>query len=317
MIANTHASIAAGIQASTSSTSVIEVRELDCSFGRSDVVQKLSINVRPGSVYGLFGRNGAGKTTTIKCLVGLLRPKSGSVRIFGCDPIANEVAVKRRIAYVADTAAFYPWMSVRQTLDYFASFRDRWDTAVEAELLARFRLSAANNASTLSKGQTMQLALLIAICSSPELLILDEPTTGLDPVVRREFIETVIGAYQDVDPQHRTVLISTHLISEFEGLVDDFTILDSGRDILSSSADTARGRFRRIHARFTTLPPAMEIANLVDYRRRGREIELVVSQDHESALEEVRSHQPEAVSIESLDLESIFVSMLSANRSTL
>jgi ABC-2 type transport system ATP-binding protein len=274
------------------------------------------MNVRPGCVYGLFGRNGAGKTTTIKCLVGLLRPKSGSIRIFGCDPIANEVAVKRRIAYVPDTAAFYPWMSVRQTLDYFASFRERWDTAVEAELLARFRLSAAHKASTLSKGQTMQLALAIAICSSPELLILDEPTTGLDPVVRREFIETVIGAYQDVAPQHRTILISTHLISEFEGLVDDFTIIDSGRDILTSSADAARGRFRRIHARFTTQPPVMEIGNLVDFRRRGREIELVVSHDHESALDSLRSHQPEAVSIESLDLESIFVSVLGANRSS-
>ena len=126
----------------------------------------------------------------------------------------------------------------------------------------------------------------------------------------------MIGAYQEVDPQHRTILISTHLISEFEGLVDDFTILDSGRDILTSSADAARGRFRRIHARFTTPPPAMEIGNLVDCRRRGREIELVISQDHESAVESLSFYQPEAVSVESLDLESIFVSLLGAQRST-
>ena len=110
-------------------------------------------------------------------------------------------------------------------LDYFASFRDVWDTAVEAELLERFRIDPRKCADALSKGQSMQLALVTAICPGPELLILDEPTTGLDPIVRREFVEAVIGAYQDADPENRTIFVSTHLISEFEGLIDDFTIL--------------------------------------------------------------------------------------------
>jgi ABC-2 type transport system ATP-binding protein len=297
-------------------TSVIDVRNLVCKFGKMEAVSELSMSVRAGSVYGLFGRNGAGKTTTIKCLLGLLRPRSGTIRLFGLDPLRDEVAVKSRLAYVPDSAAFYPWMSVRQTLEYFASFRDSWDVTVEAELLERFRLDPAQRASTLSKGQAMLLALLIAICPGPELLILDEPTTGLDPVVRREFVETVIGAYQDADPEHRTILVSTHLISEFEGLVDDFTILENGRSALASDADSARARFRRIRARFAGSPPEMDIMDLVDSRRSGREIELIVSQREESALDVVRSHQPEAVSVESLDLESIFVAVLNGQRST-
>jgi ABC-2 type transport system ATP-binding protein len=138
---------------SPGSTSVIDVRNLVCKFGKMEAVNDLSMSVRAGSVYGLFGRNGAGKTTTIKCLLGLLRPKSGTIRLFGLDPLRDEVAVKSRLAYVPDSAAFYPWMSVRQTIEYFASFRDSWDATVEAELLKRFRLDSAQRASTLSKWQ--------------------------------------------------------------------------------------------------------------------------------------------------------------------
>ncbi|HEY1685684.1 MAG TPA: ABC transporter ATP-binding protein [Tepidisphaeraceae bacterium] len=290
---------------------VIEVRSLTRAFGKAEAVHDLNISVRPGTIYGLFGRNGAGKSTTIKCLLNLLRPNSGQVRLFGLDPARDEVEVKRRLAYVPDSAAFYPWMTVRQALDYFASFREKWNVGVEAELLKRFRLDVNKRASALSKGQTMQLALLVAICPGPELLILDEPTTGLDPVIRREFVETIVGAYQDADPAHRTIFVSTHLITEFEGLVDDFTILENGRTVLTSNADEARRRFSRIRGRFPGLPPKMHVAGLVDYRCRGREVELVVSDEGQSALEQVRSYDPEDVSVESLDLESIFVALLS------
>src|SRR6058998_451572 len=114
---------------------VIEIDRLVRRFGRADAVNGLSLRVQPGRCYGFFGRNGAGKTTTIKCLLNLLRPTSGSVRVFGLDPRRDEVAVKSRIAYVPDAVAFYPWMTVRQTLNYFASFRPRWNGATERALL--------------------------------------------------------------------------------------------------------------------------------------------------------------------------------------
>jgi len=221
---------------------VITIRDLVRRYGHTDAVDGLNLRVQPGRCYGFFGRNGAGKTTTIKCLLNLLRPTRGEARVFGLDPARDEVAVKSRLSYVPDTVAFYPWMTVRQTLDYCASFRTRWNDDTERALLSQFRLDAGRKASHLSKGQRTQLALIAAICPEPDLLVLDEPTSGLDPIVRREFIQTVIGAYQDGDPGRRTVYVSTDLISEFEGLIDEFTIIDRGKDVLTLDADTARER---------------------------------------------------------------------------
>ena len=221
---------------------VIDIRDLVRRYGRTDAVNGLNLRVQPGRCYGFFGRNGAGKTTTIKCLLNLLRPTSGEARLFGLDPARHEVAVKSRLAYVPDHVAFYPWMTVRGTLDYFASFRSHWNGDTERALLDRFRLDPRQKTSHLSKGQRTQLALITAVCPEPELLVLDEPTSGLDPIVRREFIETIIGAYQEAEPGRRTVFVSTHLISEFEGLIDEFTIIDRGREVLTLDADAARAR---------------------------------------------------------------------------
>src|SRR5438309_9914367 len=231
-------------------TSVIEISGLTYAYSQADAVHDFSLTVRPGRCYGLFGRNGAGKTTTMKCLLNLLRPRGGSVRVFGLDPNKHEVEVKRKLAYVPDYVAFYPWMTVRETLDYLASFRDHWNRATEQDLLKRFRLDASQKTGGLSKGQKTQVALIAAICPEPELLLLDEPTSGLDPIVRREFIETVIGAYQEGDPGNRTIFVSTHLITEFEGLIDEFTIMDRGRNVLTLGADQARERYQKIRARF-------------------------------------------------------------------
>jgi ABC-2 type transport system ATP-binding protein len=143
---------------------------------------------------------------------------------------------------VPDAVAFYPWMTVRETLDYLASFRAHWNRVIEGDLLERFQLDPTQRASALSKGQRTQVALVAAVCPEPDLLLLDEPTSGLDPIVRREFIETVIGAYQEQNPGQRTILVSTHLITEFEGLIDEFTIMDQGRNVLCLSAYRSKMR---------------------------------------------------------------------------
>jgi ABC-2 type transport system ATP-binding protein len=219
----------------TPETPAIEIEGLVRRFGRTEAVKGLSVRVERGRCYGFFGRNGAGKTTTIKCLLNLLRPTRGTVRVFRMDPARNEVEVKSSLAYVPDSMAFYPWMTVRDTLDYVASFRRRWNADTERALLDRFQLDLWQTTSHLSKGQRTQLALTAAICGEPDLLVLDEPTSGLDPIVRREFIQTVIGAYQDADPGKRTVFVSTHLIAEFEGLIDRFTIIEQGREVRASA----------------------------------------------------------------------------------
>jgi len=288
----------------------IDIQNLVRRFGRTDAVDGLNLRVPAGRCYGLFGRNGAGKTTTIKCLLNLLRPTSGETRIFGLDPVRDDVAVKSRVAYVPDAVAFYPWMSVEDALAYFASFRRHWNATTEASLIKRFRLDPRQKTSHLSKGQRTQLALICAICAEPDLLVLDEPTSGLDPIVRREFIQTVIGAYQDGDPGRRTVLVSTHLISEFEGMIDEFTIIDRGRNLFTLDADTARERYQKVHARFATDPGPLELPGARILRHRGREIELMVNGNSAQVMDRLRAWSPEALAIEALTLEEIFVSTL-------
>jgi ABC-2 type transport system ATP-binding protein len=291
-------------------TPAIEIDNLVRLFGRADAVNGLNLRVAPGRCYGFFGRNGAGKTTTIKCLLNLLRPTSGAVRVFGMDPREHEVEVKSRVAYVPDAIAFYPWMTVRDTLDYFASFRARWNQQTERALLDQFRLDPGQKANNLSKGQRTQLALITAICPEPELLVLDEPTSGLDPIVRREFIQTVIGAYQEGDPGRRTVFVSTHLISEFEGLIDEFTIIEHGRAVLTLDADAARERFQKIYARFAAEPGPIELPGARVLRQRGREYEVLVNGNAADVMARLKARSPEALTTEALSLEEIFVATL-------
>src|SRR6266545_4381264 len=286
---------------------VIEIDHLVRKYGRAEAVNDLNLRVQAGRCYGFFGRNGAGKTTTIKCLLNLLQPTSGTVRVFGLEPRRKEVEVKSRLAYVPDQVAFYPWMTVRDTLDYLASFRQRWNRETEKELLGQFRLDAAKKVNALSKGQKTQLALIGAVCAEPDLLVLDEPTSGLDPIVRREFIQTVIGTYQDADPGRRTVFVSTHLISEFEGLIDEFTIIEQGRELLTMAADAARDRFRKIRARFAQPLGTIELPGALSVKRNGREIEVLANGSSEELIAKLKAQQPEDLQMEALTLEEIFV----------
>jgi ABC-2 type transport system ATP-binding protein len=289
---------------------VIAIDHLVRRYGRTDAVDGLTLEVQPGSCYGFFGRNGAGKTTTIKCLLNLLRPTSGTVKLFGLDPARHEVAVKSRLAYVPDNVGFYPWMTVRQTLDYFASFRGHWNRDTERALVGQFRLDERQKTTHLSKGQRTQLSLITAICPEPELLVLDEPTSGLDPIVRREFIQTVIGAYQDAAPGRRTVFVSTHLISEFEGLIDQFTIVERGRAVLTLDADVARERYQKVYARFPAEPAGLDLGGARVLRRGARDIEVLVNGNAADMIDRLRARAPETLTTEALSLEEIFVAAL-------
>jgi ABC-2 type transport system ATP-binding protein len=293
-----------------SATPPIQIENLTYTYGRAEAVRGLNLTVQSGRCYGLFGRNGAGKTTTMRCLLNLLRPQSGQVRVFGLDPSKHEVEVKRSLSYVPDQAVFYPWMNIRETLDYLASFRPNWNRQIEKELLERFGLDPAQHTGNLSKGQRTQVALIAAVCPETDLLVLDEPTSGLDPIVRREFIEAVIGAYQQGVPGQRTILVSTHLITEFEGLIDEFTIIDHGQAVLTLDADYARERYQKIRASFAEPMPDFDLRGALRVRREGRDLELIVNGGGAELLERLRQRNPLKISTESLTLEEIVVATL-------
>lgn len=295
----------------------LHVDDLWVSYGKREAVRGLSLTLRPGRCHALLGRNGAGKTSTLKALLGLAPVSRGQVRVFGLELARAEREVKQRLAYVPDAPGFYPWMSVRDALDYAASFRARWDRDLERQLLERFELDASANAAQLSKGQRTQLALVCALAFDPELLILDEPTSGLDPHVRRQFLEAVIGAFQDRDPERKTLLVSTHLISEFEGLVDDFTVMEGGRALMSLAAEDARSRYRRVRAWFEErTPSALSVETVLPLRREARMVEALVEREHEAASRELNALGATRIEVAALSLEEIFLATTDRARIT-
>jgi ABC-2 type transport system ATP-binding protein len=287
----------------------VDIRGLVRRYGKTEAVDGLNLLVRRGRCFGLFGRNGAGKSTTMKCLLNHLRPSAGSVQVFGKSPQHDEVGVKMHIGYVPEVVAFHPWMTVRNVLDYSASFRRHWSLAVETDLLERFDMDPKKRVDSMSKGMRSQLGLVCAVCPEPDLLLLDEPTSGLDPIVRREFLQTVIGAYLDAAPGQRTVLVSTHLIHEWEGLIDEFTIIDKGRNILTLESETARQQCKRVHLRFSngSRPANLAEFGLVQPGRDAATTTILTNSYSEELREKLQSLNPVEVEVENLTLEEIFI----------
>ena len=210
---------------------VIDVSELTRRFGAKTALASVSVSVPRGAVYGLVGANGAGKTTLIKHVLGLLRPESGSVRVFGLDPIAEPVAVLSRIGYLSEENDLPGWMTVEELMRYSRALYPGWDDAYAKELRQTFALDPAAGIKTLSKGQKARAGLLVALAYRPELLALDEPSSGLDPIVRRDILGAVI---RTIAHEGRTVLFSSHLLDEVEQVADHVTMLSEGKVVLSA-----------------------------------------------------------------------------------
>ena len=223
------------------SESVIEVSGLTRRFGAKTVLDSVSVSLPRGAVYGLVGANGAGKTTLIKHLLGLLRAETGTVRVFGLDPVADPVAVLSRIGYLSEENDIPGWMRVDELLRYSRAFYPAWDDAYAEELRQAFALDPTAKIKTLSKGQKARAGLVIALAYRPELLVLDEPSSGLDPIVRRDILGAVIRTIAD---EGRTVLFSSHLLDEVERVADHVTMINQGKIVLSAPLAAIREAHR-------------------------------------------------------------------------
>jgi ABC-2 type transport system ATP-binding protein len=200
-----------------------------------------------GAVYGLVGANGAGKTTLIKHILGLLRAESGSVRVFDLDPVTDPVGVLSRIGYLSEENDLPGWMRVDELIRYARAFYPGWDDAYAEELRQTFALDPKAKIKNLSKGQKARAGLLIALAYRPELLVLDEPSSGLDPIVRRDILGAII---RTIANEGRTVLFSSHLLDEVEQVADHVTMISHGRIALSASMDAIRESHRCVTVRF-------------------------------------------------------------------
>ncbi len=220
---------------------VIEVRELTRRFDSKTALDAVTLSLPRGAVYGLVGANGAGKTTLIKHILGLLRAQSGSVRVFGLDPVADPVGVLSRIGYLSEENDLPGWMRVDELIRYSRAFYPAWDDDYAEELRQSFALDPAARIKDLSKGQKARAGMLIALSYRPDLLVLDEPSSGLDPIVRRDIIGAIIRTIAD---EGRTVLFSSHLLEEVEQVADHVTMINRGKIVLSASLDSIRESHR-------------------------------------------------------------------------
>jgi ABC-2 type transport system ATP-binding protein len=248
---------------------VIEVRHLSRNFGPRTALDGVSLDVPRGSVFGLVGANGSGKTTLIKHVLGLLRAQAGSVRVFGRDPVADPPGVLGRVGYLSEENDLPGWMRVDELIRYTRAFYPGWSDAYAAELRRAFELDPGARVRDLSKGQKARAGLLIALAHRPELLVLDEPSSGLDPLVRRDILHAII---RTVAEEGRTVLFSSHLLDEMERVADHVAMIDRGRIVLCAPLDEIQETHRSLTLHFAEgrhEPPAL--AGALAWEGAGRE----------------------------------------------
>src|SRR5262245_23905652 len=236
---------------------VIEMTGLTRRFGAKVALDEVRLSVPRGTVFGLVGVNGAGKTTLIKHVLGLLKAATGSVRVFGEDPAANPAGVLVRVGYLSEEPELPGWMRVGELLRYTRAFYPTWDPKFAEELRQSFTIDPTAKVKHLSKGQRARVGLVLALAHRPELLVLDEPSSGLDPIVRRDILGAII---RTIAEEGRTVLFSSHLLHEVERVADRVALIDRGRVVFSGGLDDIKQTHHRITLRFPEgrpQPPAL------------------------------------------------------------
>ena len=291
---------------------VVDVTGVSRSFGNKTALADVSFRAAAGQVYGLVGSNGAGKTTLLKHLLGLLRATSGSVRVFGLDPVRDPAGVLGRIGYLSEEHELPEWMRVDELMRYTQAFHPTWDAAYARELLETFALDPAKKIKELSKGMRAQAGLIAAVAHRPELLILDEPSSGLDAVVRRDILDAIVRAVAD---DGRTVIFSSHLLDEVERMSDHVTLIHQGRVTLSGVLDEVRGAYHRSRVRFAESfdqPPVLETALAME--GGGRTWSVIHSGSPEQFRHAVLARGGEVIESRDATLEEIFLARAGRTR---
>ena len=286
---------------------VIETHELWKRYGSFEAVRSLNLRVIGQRITGFLGRNGAGKSTTIKMLLGMTHPTSGTGMILGRpieDAPANREA-RRQIAYVGEDKQLYGYMTVEQLVRFTKSFYSDWQPEVEQRLLRQYQLPLDRKVKALSKGMRTKLALLLAFARRPALLILDEPSEGLDPVSIEELLQTLVSAAAE----GTAVFFSSHQIAEVERVAEQVCILDHGNLVADLSLEDMRQEYRRITAGFRTepSPERFHIPGVQHMHARGRQVTFVATQNTETIVALVRSMEPVSVEVTPISLREVFL----------
>lgn len=251
----------------------IELQAVDKSFRKNRVLQGTTFRVEAGCTFAFLGRNGAGKTTAIRMLMGLLNRDDGVIRVLGLDPQIDPISVRSRVGYLAEDQTMYGWMRCEEILRFMAPFYPTWDHQLALQYARDFEVPLTTKIKHLSKGQNVRLGLVLALAHRPELVILDDPALGLDPIMRKQFNRDLITHLQG---EGRTVFYSSHLLYEVEPVADEVAILDQGRIVRQSETESLRSDVKQIVLSREAVGALSETASVLQRRDEGRELALVV-----------------------------------------
>ena len=295
---------------------ILELDKLNKHYGRVHALESLSLSVQPGEVYGFLGKNGAGKSTAIRIIMGITQANAGTVRMFGETVTrSNHVTLRQRVGYVAQEQTFYHWMTATSLGQFVRGFYPSWDDAAFVKLLARLDVPPARRIAGLSGGMKVKLALAVALAHRPQLLVLDEPTAGLDPVARREFVEIIAEEARNTGA---TTFFSTHLIDEVEMAAQRVAIVDNGRALYEGTVEALQARYRRLspltQEAWQAPPPALKDAarfRVVKQRTHEGVPMLLVEAAQQVPFEGLEA---EGWRVEQLPLEELFIELVRSVR---
>ncbi len=292
---------------------IIETHNLSRRFMGTEALTGLDLSLAEGKVAALLGPNGAGKTTTIKLLMNLLTPSEGSARVLGVDSRRLGPTQFAQIGYVSENQQLPMWMTVQQLLDYCRPLYPTWDSGLEKQLIAQFDLPSGRRLRQLSRGMLMKASLLSSMAYRPKLLVLDEPFSGLDPLVREEFVRGVLEVSLSGD---WTILVSSHDIEEVERLADHVVLLERGRLSFSEPADSLQFRFRRVEVQLTGETPSPAIGAL-EWERSGGLLRFIeTGYSGEETDRQWRGRFPgSVVTAQPMTLREIFLTIARASKS--
>lgn len=293
----------------------VQVSGLSKFYDGKAVVKNVSFSIPTGTVYGFLGCNGAGKSTTTKMMMGMVPADSGSVRLLGHDIHEMSPRVRERIAYIAEGHPFYSWMTIRDAIQFTKSFYRNWNEELLQQMLDHFGLSVKKKIKRLSKGQQAQVSLALAMAPQPELLIMDDPTLGLDTVVRREFLESMI---QIIQRQGRTIMFSSHVLGDVERVADRIGIMVGGVLRVDCTVDEFKQAVRKLVLQFGgTIPENLsfpQASGVVGSRTVLDRLEVIVVGLNEEHQHLAESLGPKQITVEEMNLEDAFVEYTRANR---
>ena len=290
--------------------SAIQTWKLTKKFGHIVAVHRLNLSVPLGSISGFLGQNGAGKSTALKMLMGAVRPSHGSGQILGLtieDPVQS-VEIRKRVAFVGEEKYLYDYMTVEQIIRFTKSFFPKWRSDIEQKFLREFPLPFDRKIKKLSKGMRTQLALLLGIARGPEMLVLDEPSEGLDPVA----IETLLQFLRNMASDGVTIFLSSHQLADVEQIADHILIIDRGELLVSSNVNRLKTEWRRIQAVFETSvkQEELDMDGVKGIQAEGKLFSVFVSHDLERILERIRILRATKVEVMAMSLKEIFLHSL-------